>query len=405
VAVLKPESGAPVPVPASVAKLVAPLLHGDALGTGAAVSVVDVGTGSALYSSGAATPQTPASVTKLVTATAVLATRGPGYRLETRVVAGAAPGEVVLVGGGDPTLAVNGTGSYPGAARLDRLAAQVKTALGGTRPTRVLVDSSLFGGAGTGPGWDSDIVSGGYGSPVTALMVDGGRTTATPAQTTPRSAQPDLAAGQRFAEQLGLPDSAVTRGTAAKAARQLGDVRSPPLVDLIEFMLQHSDNVLGEALLRQVALAKGQPATFEGGTAAERTVLAALGLPVSGMALSDGSGLSRRDKLAPQFLTALLALVAGGRYPDLWPVYTGLPVAAWSGTLASRYGGTDRAGAGVVRAKTGTLTGATTLAGLVVDADGRLLAFATMAQGTGDAEAADEALDRVAVALAGCGCR
>jgi D-alanyl-D-alanine carboxypeptidase/D-alanyl-D-alanine-endopeptidase (penicillin-binding protein 4) len=403
-AVLKPASGAPEPAAASVGKVLSPLLHSDALGTGVGVSVVDAATGSSLYSSGASTPQTPASVAKLVTATAVLASRGPGYRIATTVVAAPAPGEVVLVGGGDPSLAVNGTGSYPGAARLDQLAAQVKTALGGTRPTKVLVDSTLFGGASTGPGWDSDIVSGGYGSPVTALMVNGGRTAVTPAETTPRSAEPDLAAGQRFAEQLGLPDSAVARGTAGKTAKQLGSVESPPLVDLIEFMLQHSDNALGEAMLRQVALAKGQPGTFAGGTAAERTVLAGLGLPLSGLNMADGSGLSRQDRLSPQFLTALLALVSSGRQANLWPVYTGMPVAAWSGTLAGRYAGPDKAGAGVVRAKTGSLSGTTTLAGLVVDADGRLLAFAMMAEGTGDEGAANEALDKVAVALAGCGC-
>jgi D-alanyl-D-alanine carboxypeptidase/D-alanyl-D-alanine-endopeptidase (penicillin-binding protein 4) len=119
--------------------------------------------------------------------------------------------------------------------------------------------------------------------------------------------------------------------------------------------------------------------------------------------MADGSGLSRQDRLSPQFLTALLALVSSGRQANLWPVYTGMPVAAWSGTLASRYAGADRAGAGVVRAKTGSLSGTTTLAGLVVDAAGRLLAFAMMAEGTGDEGAANEALDKVAVALAGCG--
>ena len=96
----------------------------------------------------------PASTTKLITAATVLAARGPAYRIATRVVAGSAPGEVVLVGGGDPTLAINATGSYPGAARLDLLAAQVKKALGGTAPTKVTVDTSLFPGPVYGPGWD-----------------------------------------------------------------------------------------------------------------------------------------------------------------------------------------------------------------------------------------------------------
>lgn len=402
--VLDPASGAPVPVPAAVARLVAPLLRSGDLGTGVGASVLDAATGQPLYDAAASTPEVPASVAKLATATAVLAVRGPGYRIPTKVVAGPAPGEVVLVGGGDPSLAVNARGAYPGAARLDQLAAQVKTALGATKPTKVLVDSSLFGGPGTGPGWDPDIVSGGYGAPVTALMVDGGRTVPTPDVTAPRSTQPDLDAGQRFARLLGLPATAVARGTAATTAKQLGGVESPPLVDLIEPMLQHSDNMLAEVLLRQVALAKGQPATFAGTSAAERDVLAALGLPVGDTHLVDGSGLSRQDRVSPRFLTGVLALVAGGRQPNLWPVSTGLPVAAWSGTLASRYGGTEAPADGLVRAKTGSLTGTDTLAGMVMDKDGRLLVFAMMAEGVGDGYAADAAMDGVAAALAGCGC-
>jgi len=87
----------------------------------------------------------------------------------------------------------------------------------------------------------------------------------------------------------------------------------------------------------------------------------------------------------------------------------GLPVAGWSGTLADRYlTGSAKAGAGVVRAKTGTLTSVSTLAGLVHDRDGRLLAFAVMADRVGptaaDTTAAEAALDRVAAKLATCGC-
>ncbi|MDT4935178.1 MAG: hypothetical protein QOK11_3070, partial [Pseudonocardiales bacterium] len=92
-------------------------------------------------------------------------------------------------------------------------------------------------------------------------------------------------------------------------------------------------------------------------------------------------------------------------------IVTALPVAAWSGTLSGRYlrGSGATAGAGVVRAKTGTLTSVSSLAGFVHDADGRLLAFAVLADhvapGDGPTAAAEAALDRIAAALAGCGCR
>ncbi|NUL06990.1 D-alanyl-D-alanine carboxypeptidase, partial [Streptomyces lunaelactis] len=105
------------------------------------------------------------------------------------------------------------------------------------------------------------------------------------------------------------------------------------------------------------------------------------------------------DKLSAGLLTALLARAADPAHPELRPVLTGLPVAGFSGTLHGRYGGTSP-GTGLVRAKTGTLTGVNALAGTVVAPDGRLLAFAFLAGNTPSATAAEPALDRLAAALA-----
>ena len=93
---------------------------------------------------------------------------------------------------------------------------------------------------------------------------------------------------------------------------------------------------------------------------------------------------------------------------ELRTVLSGMPVAGFSGTLDDRFEtGTGSAGRGVVRAKTGTLDGVNTLAGVVEDADGRLLAFAFMANrvpaSRGDAVLSS--LDTLAGTLAGCGCR
>jgi D-alanyl-D-alanine carboxypeptidase/D-alanyl-D-alanine-endopeptidase (penicillin-binding protein 4) len=106
-------------------------------------------------------------------------------------------------------------------------------------------------------------------------------------------------------------------------------------------------------------------------------------------------------------LTGLLAKVAGSSDPGLRSLFGGLPVAGYSGTLVHRF--TDRAtqaGAGVVRAKTGTLMGVNTLAGVTIDVDGRLLAFAFMADHRTPAlGSAAELVDRAASTLASCGCR
>ncbi|GAA2377994.1 D-alanyl-D-alanine carboxypeptidase/D-alanyl-D-alanine endopeptidase [Dactylosporangium salmoneum] len=399
------DSQAPMPSQAGLSAALAPLLSAQALGPHITASVVDVTTGQSIFSSEQDAAMTPASTTKIVTAAAVLATRGPAYRIPTRVVAGAQPGEVVIVGGGDPTLSVFPTPYYPGAARIDDLAKQVKQALGDTAPTKVIYDVSLFSGSGTGPGWDPDATTGGSGAVITPLMTEGGRTKAT--KYSDRYAQPDVQAAQAFAKALGVPTSAVAAGTAPAGANELGKVESAPLARIVEFMLQDSDNVLADELARQVALAKNQPASFEGASAAMKDVLEGLGLPVTGYGLVDGSGFSRNDRLSPALLTGILAMAARSDRSDLHTIFSGLPVAAYSGTLATRYlkANEGSSAAGLVRAKTGTLTGVNSLSGIVVDADGRTLAFAFMADQTTNGGQAVIALDRVAAALAACGCR
>jgi D-alanyl-D-alanine carboxypeptidase/D-alanyl-D-alanine-endopeptidase (penicillin-binding protein 4) len=169
-------------------------------------------------------------------------------------------------------------------------------------------------------------------------------------------------------------------------------------------MLQQSDNVIAECMARQVALAVHQPASFVGAAHAIRSVLQRLGTD-PGSGLVDGSGLAAKDRLSPADLVGVLRLIAGQTRPALHNVLAGLPIAGWSGTLADRYlSGASRVAAGVVRAKTGTLTGVSTLAGLVHDQSGRLLVFAFMADGVPSTYDADRALDVLAAKLATCGC-
>jgi D-alanyl-D-alanine carboxypeptidase/D-alanyl-D-alanine-endopeptidase (penicillin-binding protein 4) len=409
--------GGIAPTAAGVAAALNPLVGAKALGTQVNVSVVDPAAGAALFERNANGMITPASTTKLLTAAAVLASRGPAYRLTTRVVAGANPGEVVLVGGGDPTLSINAKGQFPGAARLDLLADQVKTALGTNPATKVIIDTSLFTGPVTAVGWDgNDISPGGQVAAIQSLMTNAGRKTPVHHEVGPDPRYPDpaLAAGGFFAKLLGVT-APVTKGDApAEGASAppagvapgavLGSVESPPLIQIVDWMLQQSDNVLAEAMGRQVALAAGQPASFTGAAQAIDDKLKELGLPADEATLYDASGLSRHNGISPAMLTAVLSLAASGRQPAVSALYGGLPVAGWSGTMEDRLGA-DRAGQGIVRAKTGSLSGVNTIAGELVTKDGRLLVFAIMAGGAGgDATPARAALDKIVSRLVACGC-
>jgi serine-type D-Ala-D-Ala carboxypeptidase/endopeptidase (penicillin-binding protein 4) len=396
---VEPTPTAPMPAASGVRRSLAGLIGAPGLGPRLLGEVVDVATGTVLYHRASGALAAPASTGKLLTATAVLADRSAGYRIRTTVRAGTG-GAIVLVGGGDPTLtgaAKGKPGAYAGAARISDLADQVRAA--GVRPTRILVDDSLFTGPTVSPLWAPEDVPSDYASAITPVLADGGR--ATP-EADVRSATPDLAAGRALAAALGRPALPVGRGVAPAGARELAGVSSAPIGRLVQQMLTTSDNVIAECLARQVALVEGRPVTFTGGAAAVKAVLARLGV-AGGDGMRDGSGLAASDRVSPAALTTVLRLSAARS--ALRDVVAGLPVAAWSGTLASRYlRGSARAGAGVVRAKTGTLTGVSSLAGTVHDRSGRLLAFAFMADRTGSTEAAEAALDALAARLAGCGC-
>ncbi|MFC9061175.1 D-alanyl-D-alanine carboxypeptidase/D-alanyl-D-alanine-endopeptidase [Streptomyces sp. NPDC057074] len=383
----------------ALADLLEPLLDDPALGTDRAASVVDLTTGKRLYGLGGDAPLTPASTTKIATAVAALTALGPDHRLTTRTALEADTGEVVLVGGGDPTLTARADAK--GLASLRTLAEKTATALKkrDLRKVTLSYDTTLYAGDEMHPiGVNENLAR------VTALMADEARTDDSTSGPAEREADPAAHAARAFAgflKQHGITASAPGPSKATDRADTLAAVSSPPLSALVERMLTNSDNDLAEALARHTAVAGGKPADFDGASAAMKDRLKRLGLPVDGAALRDGSGLDRTDLVSADLLTALLAEAADPARPQLRPVLTGLPVAGFTGTLASRY--SDGA-AGVVRAKTGTLTGVNTLAGTVVTADGRLLGFAFMAHGTSDPAAAQSTLDRAATGLASCGC-
>ncbi len=393
---------APAPDPAALSSRLTPLLTAAGLGSGVSAEVVDVASGDVLLDLDAGDPAVPASTAKLLTAAAALVTLDPADTLTTTVVAGATPGEVVLVGGGDPTLSrTSPSQSYPGAATVADLASQVVAAMpAGTPVTRIVVDSSLFTGSLTAPGWGAGDAPSTYAAPVTATAVDGARVSP---GSQARSGQPGIDAGSALADALGAAGATVVLGDAPAGAETLATVESAPIGRLVEQALSMSDNMLAEALARHVAIAEDLPATFEGGAQAVTQALSEAGIDVTGVALTDGSGLSQSDLVPAGVLTDVVASAADGRLEGASALLSGLPVAGYDGTLFDR--GDAGAAPGTVRAKTGTLLGVHALAGTVVTADGRLLAFAVVADSSGSEAEAEAALDDIAATLAGCGCR
>ncbi|WP_373298177.1 D-alanyl-D-alanine carboxypeptidase/D-alanyl-D-alanine endopeptidase [Streptomyces naganishii] len=384
----------------ALAGVLGPLLADPALGARQSAAVVDVTTGERLYGRDADDALTPASTTKIATAVAALSALGADHRLTTRAALEPGTGEVILVGGGDPTLTAREDAH--GWASLRTLADATAAALAkrGLHKVTLSYDTTLFDGPALHPIGVNDNLA-----PVSALMADEARTDGSSGGPAPRVGEPAADAARAFGRLLsahGIGVSAPGPSKATGRAETLASVSSPPLSDLVERMLTNSDNDIAEALARQTAAATGGRADFAGGADAVAAQLRKLGLPLTGAAFHDGSGLDRDDRLTAGLLTALLLKAADPAHPELRPVLSGLPVAGFTGTLAGRY--TSDGAAGVVRAKTGTLTGVNALAGTAVDRDGHLLAFAFLAEGTTSPDTAQSALDRTATALASCGC-
>jgi serine-type D-Ala-D-Ala carboxypeptidase/endopeptidase (penicillin-binding protein 4) len=410
---------------AGVSAALSGVLGSAALGPHVGAMVTDLSSGQVLLSRQDNSGFAPASTAKLGVAIAALHVLGPGARFTTRVAAGPTASSLILVGGGDPTLAAGHppASDYPQPATLASLAADTARALRARdiHAVRLGYDTSLFTGPLMAPGWSSGYVTAGDVTPIESLEVDQGRLTLSgapqdaddPGNQRPRTLTPAADAAQAFASFLSRQGITV-RGPVAPAtvpgrSATIAAVSSPPLAQIVAQMLTESNNVIAENLARQVAIATRRPASFSGGAAAETAVLRGLGVRGE-ISLVDGSGLSPLDRITPAALVQLIRLAAEPGQPDLRPVITGLPVAGFSGTLGpggSVFPDLGQAGRGVVRAKTGNLVTVVALTGIAQASDGHLLAFAFMADQlpTGGLDSGASDLTSLATSLAACGCR
>jgi D-alanyl-D-alanine carboxypeptidase/D-alanyl-D-alanine-endopeptidase (penicillin-binding protein 4) len=366
--------------------------------------ITDALTGEELWAQGASLPMQPASTNKVLTAAAALLTLDRDARLTTRVVSPSS-GVAVLVGGGDQTLSAaprNEDTWYRDAARIVDLADQIRRS--GAAVKTIQVDVSAYQGPIMAPGWDPLDIDGGDIAPMEAIMLDGGRTQPVSVESR-RSRTPALDAGRALAVALRLDPAKVTVLPKAATGKELASVQSPPLMQRLRDMMNASDNVMAESIGREVAAARDRPQSFDG---ASRAVLGALddaGIDITGARVLDSSGLSVDDRLTAETLDGIIQAAAGDSVPELRPLVDLLPIAGGSGTLSNRYLDTadGRAAAGYLRAKTGSLTGTNTLAGIVTDESGRVLTFALLSNDAGPT--GRTSLDAFAATLRSCGCR
>jgi D-alanyl-D-alanine carboxypeptidase/D-alanyl-D-alanine-endopeptidase (penicillin-binding protein 4) len=381
------------------------------LGPRFTMTVWDEATGRWVYQRRSKASLRGASTTKVLTAVGALATMGPEHRFPTIVRAGARPGEVVLVAGGDPLLT---------SADLRRLAADTARALAAAPPGSasgtptsdasekprigtvvVRADDSLFGDQRyRSRGWPSSYV------PAQVRMVGAFARD----DRKVRNATAD--AGTYFAgalKALGVPAKYAGEATASPGAATLATFRGHTLAEAVSRTLLVSDNDTAEMLFRQVAVARGLPATWAGARRALTQALTELRIPLTGVRVIDGSGLSLEGRVTAPALTAALARAIDPAHPRLSRLRGWLPVAGRTGTLRASYqrfhARPSRCAAGLIQAKTGTVADAIALAGYATGADGGTKVFVAIVNARPTRYTRIQtriAVDRAASSVTGC---
>lgn len=321
--------------------------------TGAAV--VDLSTGKTVFAYHPNLSLEPASNEKLPLTYAALETLGPGFQIHTEVRGegrllddGTWQGNLVLKGYGDPTLS---------SGDLRVLARKVR-ALGVRRVTGSIVgDESFFDRRRTAPGWKPSFYLH-ESPPLSALVVDRGQVGAQLAR------QPAVAAARLFRKALVGQRIVVPRRVKAVRAggHALAAVASYSLARILHVMDRDSDNFRAEELLKGLGARLGSGGTSEAGAAVVRGVLAEHGIPLAGVRIGDGSGLSSLDRVTPRALVTILASAWRERRIRRW-FASALARPGRKGTLHHRLlSGPAR---WTVRGKTGTTNESSALSGYV----------------------------------------
>jgi serine-type D-Ala-D-Ala carboxypeptidase/endopeptidase (penicillin-binding protein 4) len=315
---------------------------------------VDLRTGRVVFQRNPSLALAPASAEKLTVTFAALRVLGPAFRFRTDVLGSGElrgkvwDGDLYLAGRGDPTLAA----SDLGALARDIRAWGIQRIQGS-----IVGDERHFDARRGARGWKPSFV-GIESPPLSALTVDDAYVRGADGSAVAAAAALTAALESRGVAVVGSPRTGRTPADVLPLALDLSD----PLSEIVLQMNRKSDNFVAEMLLKELGAAIVGHGTTAAGAAVATDVLEQAGVPLAGVRIVDGSGLSALDRLTTRALVVLLR--DAERDPAIRDVFlSSLPVAGLSGTLRDRLG--RRPTRGQVIAKTGTTSLASALAGFV----------------------------------------
>ena len=323
-----------------------------------AMMVYDLSADSVLYALNERQLMRPASTMKLITAITAIDKLGGSYQFNTdlcytgKVEQNTLNGNIYCVGGFDPRFNSDDMRAFVEAIRK----MGVDTIRGNIYADKSMKDDNLYG---EGWCWDDD-------NPVLSPLL---------------VSRKDAFVG-RFVDML--REAGIVVDASLGEARKPSDAfcichRFHTMDQVLLRMLKDSDNLYAEAMFYQLAASSGnRPATAKDARSVVRHLVTKLGLRADGYAFADGSGLSLYNYVSAELEMAMLKYAYRNNNIMLH-LRPSLPIAATDGTLRNRMSGPFTNGN--VVAKTGTLTGISSLAGYCKSANGHDLAFVILNQG------------------------
>lgn len=354
----------------------APMLDDARLGK-ASIQFRDVTTGNVVLAKNPQLPLLPASSTKVLTVSAALLKLDLDDRITTRVMQSGSD-IAVIKAAGDVWMTYE---------TIKDLAEQIRKNLPGVK--QVQIDTSAWTAPSFIESWGRENITEGFIAPMEPAMIYGARLNGARSGDVPRSNTPALDVAGAVARELGVTAFSKAEGTvpAGEGVKELAKVESPTLRERIEKLMETSDNVMAEAVGRELS---GNDPVGE--------TLRILGehfqIPAD-LKIFDNSGMSKANRIPAEFLDSLMFAAAKDN-SRLSAILATLPVAAGTGTLESRY--TTLRGRGYVRAKTGTLTDTSALVGTILSESGRVYTFAIISNDAPILEARS-AMDELASAV------
>lgn len=304
------------------------------------VSLIDVSTGEIVFESNAFSQRKPASTMKILAAAATLKHLQPDQVFTTRVSLGTVPDSIVIDGEFDPWISMD-----------HRVATKMKR----TSFPRIAFNSLSK-------------VKESSGGSIKKLKVYYNGIYAN-----------EVASYKAFYKKRGVT-AAFIKVSDEKATSLVSEEiltsESPQVIKMLDWFLLWSDNQLSERMAKIAAKYAGNEFNDEGVAVTFAEILISFGINPAQIVVIDASGLSRQNKVTAHVLAQLLYKIHSD--PVLSRLIESLPVGGESGTLRNRYIETAPDAVGLVKAKTGTLTGTVSLAGYVQSGD-REYAFVIIA--------------------------